>query len=199
MEYNRLAVEVRPPRPVLDPNEVMEYSQIGQFVFLRDSRYNVLNQPWAQPLGRQAMDTWFKMQRAEEELKRVTIEAKRLATYISDEEKALEECILQLLSSGQRTLALQLKYRYELFSGINNDHIGRLEHISNLQGIPLSIGTRKSQEQSGDASAEANWRLQQRSQPLGIPQGTSVADYDSDADDIRNRLDTTLDIMERGE
>jgi hypothetical protein len=105
-DYNRLAQEVQPPRPILNSDEILEYTQIGQFAFLKDSQFGITAQPWAQPVGCQAMDIWFKIQRAHEELIHVKVEARRLVTYITNKERFLAMSLLQL---SDHTLATQLK------------------------------------------------------------------------------------------
>jgi hypothetical protein len=42
------------------------------------------------------MDTYFKMQRAREEVNRLNIEVKRMVTYLRDEDLYLHECEKQL-------------------------------------------------------------------------------------------------------
>jgi hypothetical protein len=177
----------------------MEYTQVGQFAFLRDSRYDIANQPWAQPLGRQAMDTYFKILRAEEELKRVRIKVKRLITFISDEEELLSNCIHELLGRGEGPLALQLKHRFEILASVNNDLLSRIELMAQKQGSPITTGTVKAPpgdapDTSHESQAGRDQNQRPRLQTLGTL--TSVMDNDSDSDEINQQAEFGLDILE---
>jgi hypothetical protein len=133
--------EVFPPRPPLGMDEVLEYAQIGHFTFLKDSRFDIVNQPWAQRAGRKAMDAYFKLQRAHEEITCVQIEASRLLTYIEEEESFLHAHIKRLLSEDS-TLAYQVQQSLALLSSINGRHRIHLRTLMSLDGYSgkISIG-----------------------------------------------------------
>jgi len=192
-DYNRQAVEVQPPRPVLDIEEVLRFTEIGQFEFLRDSRYEIQQQPWAQPTGRQAMDLWYKVQRAKEECVRIRVEAKRLLTYIIEEENALTECIYRLIDSGNHLLANQLKKRLTLLMSQNSVHIARLTKLSTLvqedSHPPITPGIRKGNSMSSLNPYETS-----------MANNTTVSTVhddaiDSDDDGILEDLNTSLDLL----
>jgi hypothetical protein len=87
--YNAAALALNPPRPTLQWEEVVEYAFLSDFDLLRDARQEIQHRPWATPAGRLAMDTYFKVQRAREEIARLNIEIRRLATHLHDEDNHL--------------------------------------------------------------------------------------------------------------
>ncbi|KIK17516.1 hypothetical protein PISMIDRAFT_15072 [Pisolithus microcarpus 441] len=72
--YNKCALVVQPPRQTLRWEEVVEYAFLADFDLLRDMREDISQRPWAHPTARFALDTFFKMRRAEEEITCLNIE-----------------------------------------------------------------------------------------------------------------------------
>ena len=89
MKYNAAAIELNPPRPALDWDEVVEYTFLADFDLLRDTRQDICTRPWATPAARLAMDSYFKVLRAAEEVERLNVEIPRLTTFMQDEEAYL--------------------------------------------------------------------------------------------------------------
>ncbi|KAG6895254.1 hypothetical protein C0992_002338 [Termitomyces sp. T32_za158] len=87
--YNKAAALLSPPRPPLAWDQVVEYAFLADFDLLRDCRQDVRERPWARPAARLAMDRYFKMERAREEIQRLNIEIKRVVTHMRDEEAFL--------------------------------------------------------------------------------------------------------------
>ena len=87
--YNAAALALAPPRQILDWDQVVEYAFLSDFDLLRDARQDIRRKPWATPAARLAIDKAFKLERAEEEVARLNIEVRRLATYIRDEDICL--------------------------------------------------------------------------------------------------------------
>lgn len=87
--YNTAAKALQPPRPTLKWEDIMEYTLLSDFDLLRDARQNIREKPWSTPTGRLAMDQHFKVQRAREEIQRLNIEIKRVATHLRDEPQFL--------------------------------------------------------------------------------------------------------------
>ncbi|PPR06009.1 hypothetical protein CVT24_004721 [Panaeolus cyanescens] len=88
-KYNTAAQAMRPPRPTLSWDTVVEYAFLAEFDLLRESRQDVREKAWAQPLMRMLMDRHFKVARAREEIERLNVEIKRTITHIVDEENYL--------------------------------------------------------------------------------------------------------------
>ncbi|KAG1727459.1 uncharacterized protein EDB91DRAFT_1239526 [Suillus paluster] len=76
--YNAAARALSPPHPTLSWDEVVEYAFLSDFDLLRDAHQDISQCAWATPTGRLAMDTYFKMQRAQEEIQRLNVEIKRM-------------------------------------------------------------------------------------------------------------------------
>ncbi|KAJ6596456.1 hypothetical protein B0H10DRAFT_1635061, partial [Mycena sp. CBHHK59/15] len=92
VRYNTAAAALPEPRPPLSWEEVVEYTFLADFDLLRDSnRVDPSQRPWALPAARLAMDNYFKICRAVEEIKRLNIEIRRVITHIRDEEAFLRQ------------------------------------------------------------------------------------------------------------
>ncbi|KAI6014150.1 hypothetical protein BKA83DRAFT_4473883 [Pisolithus microcarpus] len=132
--YNKCALVVRPPRQTLRWEEVVEYAFLADFDLLRDTREDISQRPWAHPTARFALDTFFKMRRAEEEIARLNIEIRRVITYIRDEECFLRTCEKKI-SNIHPALAHQVSRRRNFHSQFNGFHLKRLHDIATLPGF----------------------------------------------------------------
>lgn len=135
-DYNTAADALIPPRLKLNWTDVSKYSFIEQLNFLKNSQGDITQKKWAEPEGRMMLKQWRKIQRAQEEIVRCNVEARRLHTFIRDEEH-LFSCVLSdmkdradpwygaLVEFSQRRTSvnahimesLQRMYRLERFSG----------------------------------------------------------------------------------
>ena len=61
-------MELFPPRPTLDWDQVVEYTFLADFDLLRDTRQDIRTCPWATPAACLAMDSYFKVLWAAEEI-----------------------------------------------------------------------------------------------------------------------------------
>ncbi|KAF9230658.1 hypothetical protein BU15DRAFT_57031, partial [Melanogaster broomeanus] len=132
--YNAAARAMRPPRCVLKWDDVVEYAFLADFDLLHDTRQDVSQYPWATPAARYAMDLHYKMVRAEEEIQHLNIEARRLLTYITDEERYLQHCEA-LLKAKHPALAHQVALRRKIRGRCNMAHIQCLHDLSKLPGF----------------------------------------------------------------
>ena len=66
--YNAQAAKLKPPRPPLTWKEIVDYSFLAEFDLLRQSRFDIRQANWAQPIHREAMVKHFKLLRAREEI-----------------------------------------------------------------------------------------------------------------------------------
>ena len=85
LRYNLAAAELDPPCPPLGWEEVIEYAFLANFNLLQDTHQDIQTRPWANPAGRMAMDSYFKVLCAEEEIIHLNVEILRLATFMRDE------------------------------------------------------------------------------------------------------------------
>ncbi|KAK1220387.1 hypothetical protein PQX77_016845 [Marasmius sp. AFHP31] len=121
-------------RELLEWEEVVEYSFLSDFDLLRDSRQDVRQEAWAKPAGRLAMDQYFKILGAREEITRLNIEIRRLVTSIRDEGVFLSSMYDQTLPTNP-PLAHQIeKYRLER-AWYNHLHMERLTKLSMIEGF----------------------------------------------------------------
>ncbi|KAI5985372.1 hypothetical protein EDD15DRAFT_2390180 [Pisolithus albus] len=108
-QYNTAAKALG--RRTLEFDEVVEYTFLSDFDLLRDTWHDVSTRPWASPAARLAMNTHFKVCRAEEEVIRLNVEIRRVVTYLVDEDRYLQACEA-LYQDGNPTLAYQIsRYR----------------------------------------------------------------------------------------
>lgn len=123
-----------PPRQTLKWEEVVDYAFLSDFDLLRNTREDVSQTPWATPGARSAMDLYFKMCRAQEEISRLNIEIRRLVTCIRDEDNYLRTCEDQLKFTSP-ALAHQLAIHRNTRGRFNARHLKRLHDISTLPGF----------------------------------------------------------------
>ncbi|KAJ7690095.1 hypothetical protein B0H17DRAFT_1160032 [Mycena rosella] len=83
--YNLAAGSLTPKHQKLTWAEVVEYAFLSDFDILRDPTGNAALRDWATQGGRQLMDSFFRIERAKEEIPQLNIEICRLVTYICDE------------------------------------------------------------------------------------------------------------------
>ena len=84
--YNAAANALDLPRPTLEWQTISHYWFLQEFNLLNDTRAELRDKRWAEPLVRELMRPASRVARAEEELERVSNEALRICTSIRDEE-----------------------------------------------------------------------------------------------------------------
>ncbi|KAJ7803384.1 hypothetical protein B0H14DRAFT_3091989 [Mycena olivaceomarginata] len=89
--YNKVALSMEPPMPTLDWDQVVNYGFLGDFDLLRDTTDSISSRPWTRRSYRLAMDSYFKILRAREEIQRLNIEIKRVVTWIDNEDRFLRK------------------------------------------------------------------------------------------------------------
>src|SRR5271168_2133139 len=141
-KYNSAAAELQPPRVELSWDEVVEYAFLADFDLLRDTRQDIRERPWATPAARLAMDSYFKILRAREEIMRLNVEIPRFATYLHDEDIYLRAKETRIQPTDP-TLANAIRI-HRLESGRFNQHhsltINKIVCLKGFSGGPL-LGT----------------------------------------------------------
>lgn len=138
-EYNTAAEALEVPREPLSWEEVVDYTFLSDFDLLRTSRRDILSEGWTQQAGREAMDQYFKIRRANEEIQRLNIEIPRFITYMRDEEAFLLRQEERVRAEHGEALAHQVAL-YRMQQGRFNDgHRYRLIALSKLNGFSGSI------------------------------------------------------------
>jgi hypothetical protein len=150
--YNTAALALNPPRRTLQWKEVVEYAFLADFDLLRDARQNISHRVWATPAGRLAMDHYFKICRAKEEISRLNVEIRRVATYLRDEDRYLCTCENQVREFNPQ-LAHQVALHRMERGRFNAHHLRRLTQISQLSGFTGSILPGESIDTGPGASA----------------------------------------------
>ena len=108
---------------------------------MRDTREDIRLRAWAKPAARLAMDSFFKIERAREEIERLNIEIRRVITHMRDEDKFLrykEHAVQQT----DPPLAHQI-YIHRMEKGrFTEVHRSRFSKLSRLPGFTgdLSYG-----------------------------------------------------------
>ncbi|KIJ58076.1 hypothetical protein HYDPIDRAFT_70496, partial [Hydnomerulius pinastri MD-312] len=130
--YNTAAKALSPPRRTLSFDEVVEYAFLSDFDLLRDACQDVSQQPWASPTAHLAMDTYFKMKHAEEEIIRLNIEIQHLVTYLHDTDNYLGLCEAQL-RPAHPALAYQVTHHQNIRQCFYSHHYEVLAKIAKLR------------------------------------------------------------------
>lgn len=136
-KYNDAARALKPPHPVLEWEEVVEYAFLSEFDILSETHMDICMKPWANPAARRVMDMYFKIQRAKEEVVRLNVELKRLVTFMRDEVQYLEAIQAKLLQE-QPYLAHILSIWLCCLQSFNQHHEKNLEKLHSPAGFDIS-------------------------------------------------------------
>jgi hypothetical protein len=138
VKYNAAAANLSPPRQELSWEEVVEYAFLADFDLLRDTRQDIRTRPWSTPAARQAMDGYFKLLRAEEEIFRLNIEIPQFITFMRDEDVHLgsKSKEVGLTDPG---LAYQINLQRKNINRYTPGHIKTLNEVGQLPGFSGSL------------------------------------------------------------
>ncbi|KAJ7839237.1 hypothetical protein B0H14DRAFT_2588088 [Mycena olivaceomarginata] len=145
--YNAAAIVMEPPMAQLTWEQVVEYTFLADFDILRDTRAEVQAKPWTRPSYRLTMDTYFKIQRAREEIQRLNIEIRRLITWIRDEDhgKTPEQIESDLL------LTVQLKLHRLTRGRFDDIHMQRFYKLAKVKGFTGNLRPGRAVENLGES------------------------------------------------
>lgn len=123
----------------------MDATTLADFDLLRDSRQDIRQQPWTQPSRREAMNLYFGIKRAKEEILRLNIEIRRLVTFMIDDHKDFHRAISTNIDPA---LGQELSYQWEYRHQIHAQIASRLRQTSRLKGFTGTLlpGTREGRE-----------------------------------------------------
>jgi hypothetical protein len=113
---------------------VVEFTFLADFDLLRDTRQDIRTRPWATPAARLAMDSYFKVLRAAEEVERLNVEIPRLTTFMRDEEAYLLAKETEL-SSTDPVLAHQVQIYRKQRGRFIGHHTAILNQLAALPGF----------------------------------------------------------------
>ncbi|KAF8184353.1 hypothetical protein K438DRAFT_1937315 [Mycena galopus ATCC 62051] len=157
--YNDAAMSLDPPMPSLTWEQVVEYTFLADFDILWDTCSEVQSHPWTRPAYRLAMDTYFKIERAREEITRLNIEIRRLVTWIRDEGHFLRDREASLRLSDGKTddqaekdllLVVQMKLYRRQRGQFDDKHMEILRKLSRMKGFMGSISPGRAVEVLGE-------------------------------------------------
>jgi len=141
--YNSAALALSPPRASLKWDEVVEYAFLSDFDLLHDAHQEIQHRLWATPAGRLAMDTYFKLLRAREEIDRLNAEVRRVATNLRDEDHYLCACE-EISRLTDPPLAHQIQAHRMLRGRFKAHHEHCLRGINKMPGFTGTISPGKS-------------------------------------------------------
>ncbi|KAJ6599943.1 hypothetical protein DFH09DRAFT_901956 [Mycena vulgaris] len=183
--YNLAGARLRPPRAAMTWEQVVDYAFLSDFDLLRDGREDIREQPWAKPSGRIAMDMYFKIERAGEEIERLNLEIPRFLTYMRDEEDFLRRQERRVRQEHGTALAHQV-HRYRMRQGrFNDDHRERLFKLARVPGFSASMQTGTPVNKDRLPGADEEVPSPRSASPLrpASPGADEPPESDSDSDD----------------
>lgn len=166
-DYNEAAAALNPPRKLLNWDDVLNYTYLSEFDFLRDSQADVLEKPWAKPAVREAMSELFKLMRAGDELDCLHVEIKRLITNMKEEEVYFATVVGKVHLTNE-PLSYQIWLHGNERRRFNGVHRMRLNAIRKLKGFSQSdthfftpgIGVRRQTVLGEEEGGEGSWGSQ---------------------------------------
>ena len=141
--YNQSAKKVS--RPTLTWAEIVEYTFLGEFDLLRNSRTDIRKEPWADPVQREATVKYLQVRQAYMEIEWLNVEVSCLRTAIHDESIHMENTLSELITENP-VLCHELHHPWKVRSMVNTLHnwhldwIERLDGFSGKHGIGVRLG-----------------------------------------------------------
>lgn len=152
--FNAAAQSLSPPRPTLDWQTVSHYRFLQEFELLNDTRADLQDREWAQPVMRELMRQAFHLARAKEEIIAVNREARRIHTSIRDENVLFTGVLNGLQQTGDILHGAVLDYatRRRRAGAHILAALQKLYQLREFSGIPYP-GVRLGQADIGTSSA----------------------------------------------
>ena len=142
--YNRAARALEPPCQALDWTQVSRYSFLKEFTLLQNTRHDINNTPWVNPVICKTIKRFFRVCRAHEEIQQCNIEIRRLFTSIHDEEQQHSNILKVLI--GQKSPIFGAVNEYCLRRRrVNALLLGQIQQVFNIGGFTgdRTLGRRK--------------------------------------------------------
>ncbi|KAJ7697754.1 hypothetical protein B0H14DRAFT_3529204 [Mycena olivaceomarginata] len=142
--YNSAASLLDPPMPQLTWDQVVEYAFLADFDILWDTRAEIQSRPWTRPAYLLAMDRYFKILRAREEIRRLNVEIPRVVTWICNENRVLRRKEAELNSAEGKTeeeagadrgMAVQVRLYRERRGRFDDAHMRRFWALAKTPGF----------------------------------------------------------------
>jgi hypothetical protein len=191
-EYNAAAILLNPPRQQFTWADVANIVTLAEFDLLRDTRTDIRELPWADPVRREAMVLYFGIKRAKEEIIRLNVEIARLITFMLDDHvdyvRAIRAKVMEYPPLAHE-LSNQLQHR----SNVNRSISERLVKASRLVGFTGSLipGQREGRSAGHDNDVPLpDWAVE----TIGLRQATIEEDEEDDGP--RELRDVDDDLIE---
>lgn len=185
----------------LEFEEVVEYAFLADFDLLRDMRKDISTRPWASPTAHLAINMYFKLCQAEEEVVHLNVEIRRVVTYLIDEDRYLRACEA-LYQDTNPALAYQISRYCAIRSRFTPLHLHTLEKISHLPRFrgTLTPGISVSRGPGDSAHVPQRVPIQSvlSSPPICTDDGEEEADEDLDddhGDDLEEQCEALQHIL----
>ncbi|KAF8157444.1 hypothetical protein K438DRAFT_1861564, partial [Mycena galopus ATCC 62051] len=172
----------------------LTWEQVVEYTFLADF---IQSRPWTRPAYRLAMDTYFKIERAREEIVRLNIEIRRLVTWIRDEGRFLRDQEATLRSSEGKTeeraeadllLAVQMRLYRRQRSRFDGQHMEILRKLAKMKGFTGNISPGRAVEVLGESEEMEEMEVDDNDGELNPDQ----ADSDQSEDEGIEAQDETV-------
>jgi hypothetical protein len=89
--YNFVARALQ--KPTLNFQDIVKLSFVSEFDLLKDSRRDIRERIWTNPQARMVCNAYFRSKRAHEELQRLSVEVRRVVSWITFQETRLQEAV----------------------------------------------------------------------------------------------------------
>jgi hypothetical protein len=174
-EYNKLAVNLRPPQEQLTWASVIEMATVGDFELLRHARQDIRDRPWTRDSTRQAIRTYLNLKRSEQERARLNVEMNRLLTSLLDTHLDISIAIAKCQDAQ---LVTELRRQLEYHQLVSERIVGSLISASNLPEFTgcLAVGRRIGRSPYSYNSPLPSW--------IHAVSSTSSATNGGDPDDV---------------
>lgn len=155
-QYNLHASKLR--RQKFTFEQVIEQDFLSKSDLLRDARDDIRVKPWANTNNRLLRDTYYKTERAKEEIERLNVEIRRIWVYMKTEEEFYSEHIAALnntqpyLASG---LQRQLEEKKRAHESIRK-RLTQCERLRRYTGPTLNNERGDSEEDEWESEDEHN-------------------------------------------
>jgi hypothetical protein len=156
--YNNAATQLDPPREQLTWAKLMDTTTLADFDLLRESRQDIRQQLWTQPARREAMNLYFGIKRAKEEIVRLDVEIRRLITFMIDDHRTFYRAISFNIAINPM-LANVLSHQWQFHNSIHTQIAARLHQTSKLKGFTGTLlpGVREGHDSFSDAGGLPPW------------------------------------------
>lgn len=183
--FNVAQKHLDPDAPELTWKTIVQWTELSDFSLLRMARRDIRSEPWANITNRDLMTAYFKKLRAEEEIARCNVEARRLRTWVEDEDRQLA-IAADKAEAAHESIAVEIRELQRRRAHVNLRHRVRLQSLEQMEGFTGTPGpgTRQGATPIPASPAEA------------ADDSTVVGDDDAEGSDDEMLLETAQRMEE---